>query len=60
MPMEVCKRRTKWFAKLIRVMGISNQKMKQAMEMIRVEETRLEKIDVKAVIGQFLTSMKTN
>jgi hypothetical protein len=41
-------------------MGISNQKMKQAMEMIRVEETRLEKIDVKAVIGQFMTSMKTN
>lgn len=53
------KRRTEWFAELICVMGISKQKMKQAMEKIHVaEEVGFENIDVKAIVDQFLTSMR--
>lgn len=53
-------RRTRWFAELLHVMRISKQKMKRAMEVIRLDETRSEKIDVKAIIDQFLTSMKAS
>jgi hypothetical protein len=46
-------RRILWLAELVSVMGILLLKMKQAMEGIHVKETRLEKIDAKAIIDHF-------
>lgn len=40
-------------------MEIPKYKVKQAMEEIRLEETRSEKIDKKAIIDRFMTSMET-
>lgn len=53
-------RRVSWFSKLTRAMGISAQKIKQAMERIDLEETLSERIDAKAVVEQFWTSMKAS
>lgn len=57
---EWYERRTRWFAKLLHVMGVSKQKVKQEMEVIHLEETRSEKIDKKAIIDHFTTSMKAS
>jgi hypothetical protein len=53
-------RRMSWLSKLVRAMGISVQKIKQAMEGIHLEETRLEKIDAKAIADQFSTIMRAS
>jgi hypothetical protein len=53
-------RRMSWLTQLVSVMGISVQKIKQAMEGIYLEDTRSEKIDAKAIIDQFWTSMKAS
>ncbi|RAO70065.1 uncharacterized protein BHQ10_006077 [Talaromyces amestolkiae] len=57
---EWYERRTRWFAKLLHVMGVSKQKVIQAMEVVRLKRTRSEKIDVKAIIDQFTTSMEAS
>jgi hypothetical protein len=49
-----------WLTKLVNTMGISVQKIKQAMEGIHLEETRSEKIDAKAIVDQFGTSMRAS
>ncbi|KAJ5219968.1 hypothetical protein N7468_009172 [Penicillium chermesinum] len=51
-------RRTAWLVEIISVMGVSLQTIKQQMENIHLEETRLEKIDSKAVVDQFWSSAK--
>ncbi|CEO58357.1 hypothetical protein PMG11_03087 [Penicillium brasilianum] len=53
-------KRMSWLTKLVNTMGISVQKIKQVMEGIHLEETSSEKIDAKAIVDQFWTSLRAS